>query len=63
MNVIRVLLGVCMLNRRFYIHLGLDIVLYAYTIKRHSSGKYCFVVEAKLLQIVVNFPNTSKNMS
>ena len=38
-NIIRVLLGVCVLNRQYDVHLGLEEVLYAYTIKRHNLGK------------------------
>ena len=50
-----------MLNHRCDIRLGLEEVLYAYTIKRHSSGKYYFVADAKTFQLVVNLLDTSKN--
>ena len=60
-NVIQVLLESCVMNHQFSIHLGLEEVLYAYIIKRHSSGKYYFVVDSKPLQVVVNLPNTNKN--
>ena len=43
-------------------HLGLEEVVYAYTIKRHRAGEYYFVADAKPLQFVVNLPDTSKNM-
>ena len=48
-NIIWVLLGVCVLNRQYGIGLELEVVLYAYTIKRHSSRKYYFVANTKLL--------------
>ena len=48
-NTIRVLLRICVLNHHYDRHLGLEEVLYAYTIKRHNFGKYYFVVDAKLL--------------
>ena len=38
-NIIRVLLGVCVLNRQYGVRLGLEEVLYAYTIKKHNFGK------------------------
>ena len=60
-NVIRVLLRVCVLNHRFGIHLRLEEVLNAYTKKRHSFGKYYFMIDAKPLQLVINLPETSKN--
>ena len=53
-NIIRVLFGVCVWNRRFGIHLGLEDVLHAYTIKSHSSGKYYFIANAKPLHLVIN---------
>ena len=52
-----------MLNCLYGIHLGLKEVLYAYTIKRHRSGKYYFVADAKPLQLVVNLPYINKNKS
>ena len=60
-NIIRVLLRVCVLNRQYDIRLGLEEVLYAYTIKQSNLGKYYFVADAKLLQLVTNLPDTSKN--
>ena len=62
-NIFRVLLGVCVLNHRYNIHLRLKDVIYAYTIKRHSLGKYYFVADAKTLQLVINLPDTSTNKS
>ena len=41
----------------------LDEVLYAYTIKRHSYGKYYFVADAESLQLVVNWLDINKNKS
>ena len=38
-NIILVLLGVCVLNCQYDVRLGLEDVLYAYTIKRHKLGK------------------------
>ena len=49
MNIICVLLEVCVLNRQYGICLGLEEVLYVYTIKRKNLGKYYFVVDAKLV--------------
>ena len=37
--------------------------LYAYTTKRHNLGKYYFVVDAKLLQLITNLLDTNKNKS
>ena len=34
-----------------------------YTIKLHNLEKYYFMVDAKLLQLVTNLPNTRKNKS
>ena len=50
-----------MLNRPHRILLRLEEVLYAYTIKRHSLGKYYFVANAKLLQLVIDLLYTNKN--
>ena len=58
MNIICVLLEVCVLNRQYGICLGLEEVLYVYTIKRKNLGKYYFVVDAKLVQLMTNLPNT-----
>ena len=60
-NMICVLLGVCVLNRKYDVRLGLEEVLYAYNIKRHKLERYYLVVDAKSLQLVTNLPNTSKN--
>ena len=61
MNIICVMLGVCILNRKYEVHLGLEEVLYAYSLKRHKLGRYYLVVNTKLLQLVTNLPTTSKN--
>ena len=61
MNITRVMLWVCVLNRQYGVHLGLEEVLYAYTIKIDNLRKYYFVAGSKLLQLVTNLPNTSKN--
>ena len=50
-----------MLNQWYDIRLGLEEVLYAYTIRRHNLGKYYFVVDAKLLQVVTNLLDTNEN--
>ena len=42
------------------IRLGLEEVLYAYTIKRLNLGKYYLVAYAKLLKLMMNLPNTNK---
>ena len=60
-NIIWVLLRVCVLNSRYGIRLGLEEVLYAYIIKRHSLRKNYFVADAKPLQHVFNLLDTSKN--
>ena len=60
-NIICVLLGVCVLNRKYDVCLGLEEVLYEYSIKRHKLGRYYLVVDAKSLQLVTNLPNTSKD--
>ena len=41
--------------------LGLEEVLYAYSLKRHNIGSYYLVFDPKLLQLVTNFPTASKN--
>ena len=61
MYIIHVMLGVCVLNRQYDVRLDLEEVLYAYTIKRHNLGKYCFVSNSRSLQLVTNLPDTSKN--
>ena len=61
MNIIRVLLGGCVLNCKYEERLGLEEVLYAYSIKRHKLGRYYLVTDAKSLQLVMNFSNTSKS--
>ena len=60
-NIIRVLLGACILNHKYEMHLGLEEVLYAYFIKRHNLIKYYFIANSKLLQLVIYLPETSKN--
>ena len=61
MNIIRVLLGVCVLNIQYELRMGLEEVLYAYTLKRHNLRRYYFFADAKLLHLVTNLPITSKN--
>ena len=61
MNIICVLLGVCILNRKYDVRLGLEEVLYEYFIKRHKLRRYDLVANAKSLQLVTNLPNTSKD--
>ena len=61
MNMIRVFLGVCVLNCKYDVCLGLEEVLYAYSIKRHKFERFYLVAEARSLQLVTNLPNTSKN--
>ena len=50
-----------MLNLQYNINLGLEDVLYVYIIKQHNLGKYYFVADAKLLQLVTNLPDANKN--
>ena len=59
MNIIRVLLGVCVLNKKY--ELGLEEVIYTYSLKRHNLGRYNLIVEDKSVQLVTNLPTTSKN--
>ena len=61
MNIIRVMLGVCILNQQSNVRIGLEEILYAYSIKQHNLGKYYFVADFKLLQLVTNLLDTSKN--
>ena len=46
-NIIRVSLGVCVLNRKYKLRLGLEEVLYAYSFKRHNLERYYLVADAK----------------
>ena len=50
-----------MLNRKHELYLGVKEVLYAHTLKRHNLEKYYLVADAKLLHLVTNLLNTSKN--
>ena len=50
-----------MLNHRYGVRLGLEEVLYVYTIKRHNLEKYYFVADSKSLQLMTNLSDTSKN--
>ena len=61
MKIIIVLLGVCVLNRKYKLHFGFEEVLYAYSFKRHNLGRYYLVSDVKSLQLVTNSPTTSKN--
>ena len=61
-HCLRVLPGVSVLNRKHELHLGSEEVLYAYSFKWHNLGKYYLVVDAKLLHLVTNLSNISKNM-
>ena len=59
MNIIRVFLGVCVLNKKY--ELGLEEVIYTYSLKRHNLGRYNLIVEDKSIQLVTNLPTSSKN--
>ena len=50
-----------MFNLQHGVHLGLEEVLYAYTIKQHNLEKYYFVADSKSLQLMMNLIDTSKN--
>ena len=39
-NIIRALLRVCVLNRKYEVRLGQEEVLYAYSLKQHKLRKY-----------------------
>ena len=60
-NIIRILLGVSVLNITYGLKLGLEEILYAYTFRRHKLERFYLVVDAKALHLVTNLPNTSKN--
>ena len=60
-KIVIVLLGVCVLNMKYKLHLGLEEVLYACSFKRHNLGRYYLVSDVKSLQLVTNSPTTSKN--
>ena len=60
MNIIRVLLRVCVLNRKYEVRLSLEEV-YAYTLKIHNLRRYYLVADAKSLQLATNLPITGKN--
>ena len=51
----------CVLNRKYELCLGLEEVLYAYSLERHNLGRNYLVADAKSLQLVINLPITSKN--
>ena len=50
-----------MLNKKYELRLGLEEVIYAYTLKRHNLGRYYLVADAKLLHLVMNLLTTRKN--
>ena len=51
----------CVLNRKYELCLGLEEVLYAYSLERHNLERNLLVADAKSLQLVMNLPITSKN--
>ena len=48
------------MNRHYGTHLGMEEILYVYTLNRNNGDKYYFVVDARPLQLIVNFPYRSK---
>ena len=60
-NIIRVLLGVTVMNRQYELRLGLEEVPYAHSFKRHNLWRYYLISNLKLLHLVMNLPTTSKN--
>ena len=62
-NIIHVLLGVCVLNRKYELLLGLKDLLYTYTLKWHNLESYYLIVDAKWLHLVTKLPTTNKNKS
>ena len=50
-----------MLNIKYELRLGLEKVIYAYTLKRHNLERYYLVADAKLLHLVMHLLTTSKN--
>ena len=60
-NIICISLGVCVLNIKYKLHLGLEEVLFAYSFKRHNLERYYLAADAKSLQLVTKLPTISKN--
>ena len=61
LNIIHVFLGVVVLNSHYDFNLGFEEVLFVYTLKKHHSGKFYFMVDTKSIQLVMNLSDTSKN--
>ena len=61
MDIVRVLLGMCVPNRKYEVCLGLEEVLYSYSLKCHNLWRYYLVFDDKALQLVTNLHTTSKN--
>ena len=59
-NIIHVFLGVVVLNSHYDFNLGFE-ALFVYTLKKHHSGKFYFMVDTKSIQLVMNLSDTSKN--
>ena len=57
-DIVCVLLGMCVPNRKYEVRLGLEEVLYSYSLKRHNLWRYYLVVDDKTLQLVTNLPTT-----
>ena len=60
-NIIRVLLRVCVLNKKLSLKLDLEEVLYAYSFKQHKLGHYYLVADTQPFHLVTNLTNTNEN--
>ena len=60
-NVILVLLGASILNLRRKLDLGLEELLFIYSLKRHPNGCYFLMADAKPIQIITNLPDMTKH--
>ena len=59
-NIIRVLLGVCVLNKRLSLRLGLEEVMFAYSFKRHKLDRYYLVDNCLVIGIATK--DSSKSL-
>ena len=61
-NIILVLVGVSILNFIHDMDLGLENVLFIYSLKLSMIGKFSFCMDSRSLQLVMGFPNMNKNV-
>ena len=60
-NVIRVLRGVSILNLRHNLNLGVRGPFVHLFSKKHPSGRFFFMIDAKPVKIATNLPGTTKH--